>query len=97
MDALEDKDLVLQRASADLLSELHFSIPRLLFKTSGASTKRELRSEISYVATAHLIRLVHSPIPDLLALTKNWVTARTISRMAAASRRTSECSSDTAW
>ena len=69
MDALEDKDLILQRASTDLLSELQYSIPRLLFRTSRSSAERQLRRDISYVATAHLTRLVHSPVAQFSAFT----------------------------
>ena len=70
MDALEDKDLILQRASTDLLSELRFSIPRLLFRTPQPSAKRQLRRDISYVATAHLTRLVQSPTLQISAFAK---------------------------
>ena len=66
MDTFDDKDLVLQRASADLLAELHHCIPKFLFR-GPASTAETLRRDISHAATLHLIRLVAIALPlDLL-------------------------------
>ena len=61
MDAPEDKDLVIQRASGDLLSELCFSVPRFIYKDPESNEGRQLRRDVSYAATAHLTRLVGVP------------------------------------
>ena len=63
MDAAEDKDIALQRASADLLSELLFSVPRFLCKSYGQNPQPQLRRTISYPAVTHLIRLVFLHLP----------------------------------
>lgn len=63
MDATDDRDVLLQRASADLLFELRTSLPRFLYKKPGRSgTGPKLRRHVSYAATHHLTRLVAFPV-----------------------------------
>ena len=66
MDAPEDKDIKLQKASEDLLSELQHTLPRFLWKSitpqPGASKSRShiARSLVGYRTTDNLINLVRT-------------------------------------
>lgn len=64
MDAPEDRDLTLQRASADLLAEFGTSLPKFLYKTSktelqgGGSPDPVVRKCVREHKTDHLVKLV---------------------------------------
>ena len=60
MDALEDRDIQLHRASSDLLQELETSLPCFLWSTKDLDTQpqRRLRTLVRCSTTADLIKLV---------------------------------------
>lgn len=67
MDATEDKDVQLQRASSELLLEFESSLPRFLWTSRSKSQvtldqrpSQRLRKTVRSITTAQLIKLVKS-------------------------------------
>ena len=56
MDAIDDEDIALQRASGDLLSEVVVSVPRLLFHAG------KLRRSVKKAALDKLLKVVCIPL-----------------------------------
>ena len=59
MDAPDDSIVLLQKASADLLSELRSALPKFLYRKGVSVNPRCLKRGISPPALAHLIKLVN--------------------------------------
>ena len=59
MDAPEDRDFLLQRASADLLIDLKEALPKLLYKKTVSSDRGALsRQTVRITAAERLIKMV---------------------------------------
>lgn len=94
MDAPEDdRDVLLQRSSADLLGDLESSLKPFLWKTA-VSGKTRIRRAVRIRETNRLVDLVpatpqmHWENPHNLALLLTSVLARALPRAAPASRST---------
>lgn len=61
MDASEDRDIKLQRASNDLVAEFSNRLPKLLWKTQAEHTHRTPRKWAEVSKTEKLVALVSTP------------------------------------
>lgn len=91
MDAAEDRDLKLQRASSDLVTEFSAKLPTLLWKSQPGTPLRTPRKWAPVSKTEKLIALVRPQLnwlskwPCLRIIANKIWTARTFSGMASAS------------
>lgn len=60
MDAAEDRDLKLQRASTDLVTEFSAKLPQLLWKAQNATLLRTPRKWAQVTKTERLVKLVRT-------------------------------------
>lgn len=58
MDAAEDRDLKLQRASTDLVTEFSAKLPQLLWKAQNGTPLRAPRKWVQVTKTERLVKLV---------------------------------------
>jgi hypothetical protein len=61
MDAAEDRDVKLQRASSDLVSEFSAKLPSLLWKSQNGAPHRTPRKWTQESKTEKLVSLVRIP------------------------------------
>lgn len=60
MDATEDRDLKLQRASGDLVSDFSVKLPSLLWRSQNGTPLRTPRKWVQVTQTERLVSLVSS-------------------------------------
>ena len=66
MDATEDRDVKLQRASGDLVAEFSVKLPSLLWKSQNGTSLRTPRKWTQVTKTEKLVSLVRYPYPFTL-------------------------------
>lgn len=64
MDAAEDRDLKLQRASTDLVTEFSAKLPQLLWRTQNEAPLRAPRKWVQVTKTERLVKLVRTLLLD---------------------------------
>lgn len=64
MDAAEDRDLKLQRASTDLVTEFSAKLPQLLWRTQNGTPLRTPRKWVQVTKTEKLVKLVRTLLID---------------------------------
>jgi hypothetical protein len=101
MDAQEeDKDVVLQQASSDLIAKFKSSLPKFLWSSRAndglpsSAQRRKVRRVVRYSTTVDLIKLASlltRSASRYIAMLIYMTLAGTVSRMAAASRSSPGC------